>query len=155
MQAVEQYVKLSGHWDLSKVKDMNTNLIREFIRSETRTNFMFYRTHQTASTLFSPTYSPLPLRMVAFKHSLSPWGQGELRAMIRRRVERFADDVEELKELIVIDKEKVRAQGPRGRFNPRPPRSWRRTCRACWSSSSAPPSTPTHRYGVARYEDGT
>jgi len=77
LQEVEQYVKLSGHWDLSKVKDMNTNLIREFIR------------------------------MVAFKHSLSPWGQGELRAMIRRRVERFADDVEELKELIVIDKEKI------------------------------------------------
>ena len=35
VQEVEQYVKLSGHWDLSKVKDMNTNLIREFIRCDT------------------------------------------------------------------------------------------------------------------------
>ena len=32
MLQVEQYVKISGHWDLSKVNDMGTNLIREFIR---------------------------------------------------------------------------------------------------------------------------
>ena len=29
---VEQYVRTSGHWDVSKVSDMNTSLIREFIR---------------------------------------------------------------------------------------------------------------------------
>ena len=45
--------------------------------------------------------------MVAFKHSLSAWGQGELRAVIRRRVERFAAGVRELQELTYGDRQTV------------------------------------------------
>ena len=45
--------------------------------------------------------------MVAFKHSLSAWGQGELRAVIRRRVERFAGGVRELQELTYGDRQTV------------------------------------------------
>jgi len=77
LEEVEQYVRTSGHWDVSKVSDMNTSLIREFIR------------------------------MVAFKHSLSAWGQGELRAVIRRRVERFAAGVRELQELTYGDRQTI------------------------------------------------
>ena len=45
--------------------------------------------------------------MVAFKHSLSAWGQGELRAVIRRRVEGFASGVRELQELTYGDRQTV------------------------------------------------
>ena len=47
------------------------------------------------------------LRMVAFKHSLSPSGQAELRAVIKRRVEKFAAGVKELQELNYGDRQKV------------------------------------------------
>jgi len=77
LEEVEQYVRTSGHWDVSKVSDMNTSLIREFIR------------------------------MVAFKHSLSAWGQEELRSVIRRRVERFATGVRELQELTYGDRQTI------------------------------------------------
>merc|ERR1719150_1968139 len=77
LEEVEQYVRTSGHWDVSKVSDMNTSLIREFIR------------------------------MVAFKHSLSAWGQEELRSVIRRRVERFANGVRELQELTYGDRQTI------------------------------------------------
>ena len=45
--------------------------------------------------------------MVAFKHSLSAWGQEELRSVIRRRVERFANGVRELQELTYGDRQTV------------------------------------------------
>ena len=46
-------------------------------------------------------------RMVAFKHSLSPGGQTELRAVIRRRCDKFAAGVRELQELNYQDKQMV------------------------------------------------
>ena len=84
-------MRTSGHWDVSKVSDMNTSLIREFIRQ----------------LLFLNQVSDFKSRMVAFKHSLSAWGQGELRAVIRRRVERFAGGVRELQELTYGDRQTV------------------------------------------------
>ena len=86
-------MRTSGHWDVSKVSDMNTSLIREFIRLD-----LFLKALDLDNSLF---------RMVAFKHSLSAWGQEELRSVIRRRVERFATSVRELQELTYGDRQTV------------------------------------------------
>ena len=58
---VDQYVKISGHWDLSKVNDMNTNLIREFIRYveyvHERLLWCFQHNHLFCMTLLFGQYS--------------------------------------------------------------------------------------------------
>lgn len=74
---VNQYVRDSGHWDISKVNDMDVSLIREIIR------------------------------MVAFHHKMSDSGQKELNTVIIKRGRKFAYCVREFQDLSYHDRQQL------------------------------------------------